>query len=156
MYNAKERADRIMADTKQSADEVIKDTREKTEEKLAESGKQIAELTGIVRKLMGCYDEYKQQFNDLLNKQLEQLQDEDLSTADLEELLESQQVKMAEEQAAAKQSVDDMEEHTRELDLPVEDTAPEREEEEKTEETDILAEGLLKEAEGKASEEETA
>ena len=156
MYNARERADRIMADTKQSADEVIKDTREKTEEKLAESGKQIAELTGIVRKLMGCYDEYKQQFNDLLNKQLEQLQDEDLSTADLEELLESQQVKMAEEQAAAKQSVDDMEEHTRELDLPVEDTAPEREEEEKTEETDILAEGLLKEAEGKASEEETA
>ena len=156
MYNARERADRIMADTKQSADEVIKDTREKTEEKLAESGKQIAELTGIVRKLMGCYDEYKQQFNDLLNKQLEQLQDEDLSTADLEELLESQQVKMAEEQTAAKQSVDDMEEHTRELDLPVEDTAPEREEEEKTEETDILAEGLLKEAEGKASEEETA
>ena len=156
MYNARERADRIMADTKQSADEVIKDTREKTEEKLAESGKQIAELTGIVRKLMGCYDEYKQQFNDLLNKQLEQLQDEDLSTADLEELLESQQVKMAEEQAAAKQSVDDMEEHTRELDLPVEDTAPEREEEEKTEETDILAEGLLKESEGKASEEETA
>ncbi len=156
MYNARERADRIMADTKQSADEVIKDTREKTEEKLAESGKQIAELTGIVRKLMGCYDEYKQQFNDLLNKQLEQLQDEDLSTADLEELLESQQVKMAEEQAAAKQSVDDMEEHTRELDLPVEDTAPEREEKEKTEETDILAEGLLKEAEGKASEEETA
>ena len=156
MYNAKERADRIMADTKQSADEVIKDTREKTEEKLAESGKQIAELTGIVRKLMGCYDEYKQQFNDLLNKQLEQLQDEDLSTADLEELLESQQVKMAEEQVAAKQSVDDMEEHTRELDLPVEDTAPERKEEEKAEETDILAEGLLKEAEDKASEEETS
>lgn len=156
MYNAKERADRIMADTKQSADEVIKDTREKTEEKLAESGKQIAELTGIVRKLMGCYDDYKQQFNDLLNKQLEQLKDEDLSTAELEELLESQQVKMAEEQAAAKQSVDDMEEHTKELDLPVEDTAPEREEEEKAEESDILADGLSADTEDKASEEETS
>ena len=158
MYNAKERADRIMADTKQSADEVIKDTREKTEEKLAESGKQIAELTGIVRKLMGCYDEYKQQFNNLLNKQLEQLKDENLSTAELEELLESQQVKMAEEQAAAKQSVDDMEEHTKELDLPVEDTAPEREEEEKAEEEpDILAGGLsAADAEDKSSETETS
>lgn len=140
MYNAKERADRIMADTKQSADEVIRDTRQKTEKKLQESGEQISELTEIVRKLMGCYDDYKKQFNELLNKQLAQLEDEKLSTAELEGLLESQQVKMAEEQAAAKKSVDDMEEHTRELDLPVEDTAPEREEEK--EEEDIL-EGVL-------------
>ena len=47
---------------------------------------------------------------------------------------------MVEEQAAAKQSVDDMEEHTKELDLPVEDTAPEREDVQ--EENDILAGGL--------------
>lgn len=160
MYNANERADRIMADTKASAEEVIKDTREKTEEKLAESGKQLSELTDIVRKLMGSYDNYKQQFKDLLNLQLEQLdkEEEKLNTTGLEELLESQQVKMVEEQAAAKKSVDDMEEHTKELDIPVEDTAPEREES-KEEEEDILAEGLsaepseepAKEAEDKLS-----
>ncbi len=143
MYNAKERADRIMADTKASADEVIRDTREKTEEKLAESGKQLSELTDIVRKLMGSYDNYKQQFKDLLNLQLEQLdkEEEKLNTTGLEELLESQQVKMVEEQAAAKKSVDDMEEHAKELDLPVEDTAPEREDV-KEEEKDILEGGL--------------
>lgn len=142
MYNAKERADRIMADTKASADKVIRDTREKTEEKLAESGKQLSELTDIVRKLMGSYDNYKQQFKDMLNMQLEQLdkEEEKLNTTGLEDLLESQQVKMVEEQAAAKQSVDDMEEHTKELDLPVEDTAPEREDVQ--EENDILAGGL--------------
>lgn len=142
MYNAKERADRIMADTKASADKVISDTREKTEEKLAESGKQLSELTDIVRKLMGSYDNYKQQFKDMLNMQLEQLdkEEEKLNTTGLEDLLESQQVKMVEEQAAAKQSVDDMEEHTKELDLPVEDTAPEREDVQ--EENDILAGGL--------------
>lgn len=142
MYNAKERADRIMADTKASADKVIRDTREKTEEKLAESGKQLSELTDIVRKLMGSYDNYKQQFKDMLNMQLEQLdkEEEKLNTTGLEALLESQQVKMVEEQAAAKQSVDDMEEHTKELDLPVEDTAPEREDVQ--EENDILAGGL--------------
>lgn len=142
MYNAKERADRIMADTKASADKVIRDTREKTEEKLAESGKQLSELTDIVRKLMGSYDNYKQQFKDMLNMQLEQLdkEEEKLNTTGLEDLLESQQVKMVEEQAAAKQSVDDMEEHTKELDLPVEDTAPEREDIQ--EENDILAGGL--------------
>ena len=142
MYNAKERADRIMADTKASADKVIRDTREKTEEKLAESGKQLTELTDIVRKLMGSYDNYKQQFKDMLNMQLEQLdkEEEKLNTTGLEDLLESQQVKMVEEQAAAKQSVDDMEEHTKELDLPVEDTAPEREDVQ--EENDILAGGL--------------
>ena len=142
MYNAKERADRIMADTKASADKVISDTREKTEEKLAESGKQLSELTDIVRKLMGSYDNYKQQFKDMLNMQLEQLdkEEEKLNTTGLEDLLESQQVKTVEEQAAAKQSVDDMEEHTKELDLPVEDTAPEREDVQ--EENDILAGGL--------------
>ena len=142
MYNAKERADRIMADTKASADKVISDTREKTEEKLAESGKQLSELTDIVRKLMGSYDNYKQQFKDMLNMQLEQLdkEEEKLNTTGLEDLLESHQVKMVEEQAVAKQSVDDMEEHTKELDLPVEDTAPEREDVQ--EENDILAGGL--------------
>ena len=147
MYNAKERADRIMADTKASADEVIRDTREKTEEKLAESGKQLSELTDIVRKLMGSYDNYKQQFKDLLNLQMEQLdkEEEKLNTTGLEDLLESHQVKMVEEQAAAKKSVDDMEEHTKELDLPVEDTAPEREDV-KEEEKDILEGGLSAEA----------
>lgn len=140
MHNANERADRIMADTKKSADEIIKDTRKKTEEKLEESGEQIAELTSIVKKLMGCYDDYKKQFKILLNDQLAKLEDthDQIDTADLEALLESQHVKMAEEQAAAKKSVDDMEEHTKELDLPVEDTAPETEEPEE----DILAGGL--------------
>ena len=155
MYNAKERADRIMADTKASADEVIRDTREKTEEKLAESGKQLSELTDIVRKLMGSYDNYKQQFKDMLNLQLEQLdkEEEKLNTTGLEDLLESQQVKMVEEQAAAKQSVDDMEEHTKELDLPVEDTAPEREDVQ--EENDILAGGLSAEVSEEPVEETT-
>ncbi len=140
MHNANERADRIMADTKKSADEIIKDTRKKTEEKLEESGEQIAELTSIVKKLMGCYDDYKKQFKILLNDQLAKLEDthDQIDTADLEALLESQHVKMAEEQAAAKKSVDDMEEHTKELDLPVEDTAPETEEPEE----DILVGGL--------------
>lgn len=140
MHNANERADRIMADTKKSADEIIKDTRKKTEEKLEESGEQIAELTSIVKKLMGCYDDYKKQFKILLNDQLAKLEDthDQIDTADLEALLESQHVKMAEEQAAAKKSVDDMEEHTKELDLPVEDTAPETEEPVE----DILASGL--------------
>ncbi len=140
MHNANERADRIMADTKKSADEIIKDTRKKTEEKLEESGEQIAELTSIVKKLMGCYDDYKKQFKILLNDQLAKLEDthDQIDTADLEALLESQHVKMAEEQAAAKKSVDDMEEHTKELDLPVEDTAPETEEPEE----DIFVGGL--------------
>lgn len=126
MYNANERAERIMADTKADAAKIIKDTKADIETQIAESNRQIADLTKVVRQLMTSYEDYKKQFTALVNRQLELLQDDKYNTnlADIEKLLESQQVTMTEQQAAATKSFDNMTERIKEFDRPVEDTAP--------------------------------
>lgn len=150
MRNAKERADRIMADTKASASEIINVTKTDVEKQLTEANTQLAEFAGAMKQLMSSYEDYKEQFKALLNKQLAQLEDNKyrVDVAGLEELMESQQVAVAEEQAATRQKLKDMTEHIGELELPVEDTAPEGTQPEE----DILAGGL---AAGEASEPST-
>lgn len=126
MYNANERAERIMADTKAEAAKIIQNTKAEAEAQIAESNKQIADLTKVVRQLMTGYEEYKKQFTTLINKQLALLEEDKYNTnlAEVEKLLGSQQVTMAEQQAATAKRFDNMTEHTKELDRPVEDTAP--------------------------------
>jgi hypothetical protein len=126
MRNAHERADRIMADTKASVGALIAETESDTQAHIVESNKQIGVLTDVIRQLMAGYEDYKNKFETLLQQQLEQLQDNkyQVDIAGLEELLESEQVKIAQEQASAQQQIQDITAHTGELDLPVEDTAP--------------------------------
>lgn len=126
MYNANERVERIMADTKADASKIINDTKADIEAQIADSNRQIADLTKVVRQLMTGYEDYKKQFTALVNRQLELLQDDKCNTnlADIEKLLESQQVTMTDQQAAAAKSFDNMTERIKEFDRPVEDTAP--------------------------------
>ena len=142
LANANERADRIMEETKQSTAALIRDTKKKADEMVVDSNVQIKELASVLNKLKDSYEEYKVRFKELLNKQLEDLESEKyvIDIEGLDALLESQEVAMAEAQTETAAEIDKITENTDQLDLPVEDTAPEGEEDEEVIEEEVVSE----------------
>lgn len=146
LANANERVDRVLAEAKKTAGDLVDQTRFSTEHMMDDANHQLSEVSSTARTLIDCYSEYKEQFKAMLHKQLAQLEDPGfmIQVPDLQKTLEKQQVSIAEQQTSLADRLDRMEGKTKELELPVDETAPAKQETEPV--TEILAEDIIADA----------
>lgn len=114
MNDAESRSTKVLSETKASADALMEETKSLTDSMLEEANRQLNEIAATIKKLISSYDEYKEQFKTIVSNQLNQLNSSDFQifVPDLDQLLQSHRVLIAENQAKISEKIEEMVDNT--------------------------------------------
>lgn len=110
LSDAQERAVSVLTESKNSSDTLLSETKIVTDNMLVEANRQLDEISVTVKRLINSYDSYKEQFKAIVSKQLILLNSDDFQiyVPDLDELLQSEKLTIAENQFTVQEKIEDM------------------------------------------------